>query len=361
MELGDRNMDRPTDNPVTGQAAEPTSRQSSVQTRARHHRPRFNPLAKALGRKKRDPAPPDMSSSPVVDLNGLSPVTAHARRGHLPTIPEPVAVSARGGRHEATPSVQMTTVRYASDPSAPHQPGAGTGGQDGVSSRDEADEEGGTSRSSKPFLLCLPRPKSRHVRSQAVSCFISGIFALVLLAIYVGLTQSNTLRQGELSILIALVILAAGAFFFFSAVRLWLAVFRPERENRRRAHIMGPSRYVVPPKPIPVVLARDEEAAGIESQAVKSRPPAYGLWRESVRVDPNRLFWQRNQSPAMPELRTGPRPPSYASEDGITYVVEARPRSTLPPRGTVHQADVLESMHRPANHVGGPHQQQRHH
>lgn len=29
-------------------------------------------------------------------------------------------------------------------------------------------------------------------------------------------------------------------------------------------------------------MARDEEAAGIESDATKMEPPAYGLWRESV-------------------------------------------------------------------------------
>jgi hypothetical protein len=34
--------------------------------------------------------------------------------------------------------------------------------------------------------------------------------------------------------------------------------------------------------PIRVALARDEEAAGIESPATKIPPPAYGLWRESV-------------------------------------------------------------------------------
>lgn len=27
--------------------------------------------------------------------------------------------------------------------------------------------------------------------------------------------------------------------------------------------------------------------------------------------------------------RSGPRPPSYASEDGVSYVIEARPRSTV--------------------------------
>lgn len=44
----------------------------------------------------------------------------------------------------------------------------------------------------------------------------------------------------------------------------------------------GPSGYAVPRQPIRVVLARDEEAAGIESDATKTNPPAYGLWRESV-------------------------------------------------------------------------------
>lgn len=31
--------------------------------------------------------------------------------------------------------------------------------------------------------------------------------------------------------------------------------------------------------------------------------------------------------------RAGPRPPSYASEDGVSYVIEARPRSTVVPLG----------------------------
>jgi len=57
------------------------------------------------------------------------------------------------------------------------------------------------------------------------------------------------------------------------------------------------------------------------------------------RVDPNRIFWQRNEaagtSPAssnQPEARpsTANRPPSYISEEGIDYVIEAQPRSIAP-------------------------------
>ncbi len=46
--------------------------------------------------------------------------------------------------------------------------------------------------------------------------------------------------------------------------------------------MVGPGGYANPVVPIRVNLARDEEAAGIESEATKIPPPAYGLWRESV-------------------------------------------------------------------------------
>ncbi len=59
-------------------------------------------------------------------------------------------------------------------------------------------------------------------------------------------------------------------------------------------------------------------------------------------MDPNRIYWQRNEE--APEAveeeeeeprtasrgRSAPRPPSYASDDGVSYVVEARPRSIAP-------------------------------
>lgn len=46
--------------------------------------------------------------------------------------------------------------------------------------------------------------------------------------------------------------------------------------------MVGPGGYAEPVVPIRVNLARDEEAAGIENDATKVPPPAYGLWRESV-------------------------------------------------------------------------------
>jgi hypothetical protein len=56
---------------------------------------------------------------------------------------------------------------------------------------------------------------------------------------------------------------------------------RPDVEQQLPSMI-GPGGFANPAEPIQIALARDEEAAGIESEATKVPPPAYGLWRESV-------------------------------------------------------------------------------
>jgi hypothetical protein len=91
--------------------------------------------------------------------------------------------------------------------------------------------------------------------------------------------------------------------------------------------------------------------------------PANGLKK---RVDPNRIYWQRNEDlPRTPEeedvpspsdagprrQRSGsPRPPSYASDDGVSYVVEAQPRSVAPTTDVplpVHPSEVGRVALRP--------------
>jgi hypothetical protein len=59
----------------------------------------------------------------------------------------------------------------------------------------------------------------------------------------------------------------------------------PERamfEHGGPRQMFGPGGYAMPRRPIRVVMARDEEAAGLESETVTIKPPAYGAWRESV-------------------------------------------------------------------------------
>lgn len=195
----------------------------------------------------------------------------------------------------------------------------------------------------KRFLFCFPWVKSRRIRSHILRCFVSGVFLMLMLAVYLVLSITKNINSNEFTVLLILVILFATIFFCHGLIRICMLIVRPPRdEDEERPPLprfMEPGGYAIPRRPIHVILARDEEAAGNESTANKLQPPAYGLWRESVRVDPDRLYWQRNDqahTEGSEEEHARPatartRPPSYASDDGVTYVVEARPRSMVPP------------------------------
>lgn len=178
----------------------------------------------------------------------------------------------------------------------------------------------------------------------------------------------------EVHVLFIMIVLGTTIFFCHSLIRLCMLILHPPSQD---ATVQGMPNMVqpegfVPVRPIRVHLARDEELADAyassddeddhregDANAVsdpekgpKLPPPAYGLWRSSVRVDPNLLHWQRVEpSSPPPELpgrdsrsssntgsRSGsvsgaaeaPRPPSYVSDDGVDYVVEAAPRSVAP-------------------------------
>ena len=181
----------------------------------------------------------------------------------------------------------------------------------------------------------------------------------------------------EIHVLFIMIVLATTIFFCHALIRLCMLILRPPPEAPPSIPNMSSPEGFVPVRPIRVHLARDEELAdssdeeaAIEGDGshrefggdpekekeVKMPPPAYGLWRSSVRVDPNLLHWQRVEDAAPPTsglrnsvqpgagprsgsvssatgdpaLREGPRPPSYMSDDGVEYVVEARARSIAP-------------------------------
>jgi hypothetical protein len=189
-----------------------------------------------------------------------------------------------------------------------------------------------------------------------------------------ALSLTKNVSSNEFTILMIIIILFVTVFFCHSVIRLCMLVVKSRKREQAAARgqipeMIGTGGYAIPREPIPVVLARDEEAAGIESEATKTGPPAYGVWRESVvgsspnskpaddggslttalqRVDPNRLYWMRNQHASADEVSdlssssgpessqssgsrvNVPRPPSYSSDDGVSYVVDARPRSMAP-------------------------------
>lgn len=104
-----------------------------------------------------------------------------------------------------------------------------------------------------------------------------------------SLSITKNINTSEFTVLLILVILFITIFFCHSLVRLCMLIMRnkanPDDPDGQRQHLpemMGPGGYAIPRRPIRVVLARDEEAAGIESEATKTDPPAYGRWRESV-------------------------------------------------------------------------------
>ena len=108
--------------------------------------------------------------------------------------------------------------------------------------------------------------------------------------------------------------------------------------------------YAIPAQPVPITFGEAAQTSyfapdyysphsrgGTPDRGIAPPPPAYGIWRESVRVDPNRIYWTRNpnadatpiraqhtdtlaklegrgggeEEAARPALR---RPPSYASD-----------------------------------------------
>jgi hypothetical protein len=101
-----------------------------------------------------------------------------------------------------------------------------------------------------------------------------------------ALSVTKNINNSEFTILLILIILFVTIFFCHGLIRLCMLIVRPksdEDENRARLpEMFGPGGYAVPRRPIRVLLARDEEAAGLESETTKLQPPAYGLWRESV-------------------------------------------------------------------------------
>ncbi|KAF1943526.1 hypothetical protein EJ02DRAFT_343065 [Clathrospora elynae] len=227
--------------------------------------------------------------------------------------------------------------------------------------------------------------KGTAARGKMIACIVSGTFLITVLAIYLAIALTNRNLGQEIHILFILVLLTITIFFCHSLIRLCMLMLHPPRQEHRPSvpAMIGPDGFQ-PIVPIRVHLARDEEVEVAEEVVENDMdidiedaeklppppPPAYGLWRSSVRVNPNLLHWQRADaestrvsaisstmysrsvsvsaaavppSPLGPlplaagararastvSVAEGPRPPSYASEDGVSYILEAAPRSTV--------------------------------
>ncbi|KAJ4375571.1 hypothetical protein N0V86_007104 [Didymella sp. IMI 355093] len=214
----------------------------------------------------------------------------------------------------------------------------------------------------------MPFVRGTAARGKLMACTISGTFLITVLTAYLGIALTNKDIGQEIHILFILILLSITIFFCHSLIRLCMLMLNPPREVQRQAvPNLTASEGFQPIVPIPVRLARDDEIDSDdndmedgddpEKEKLPPPPPAYGLWRSSVRVDPNLLHWQRvednrtQSAISMPRSsRNGsvvaasthdepaaepvdaPRPPSYVSEDGVSYITEAAPRSVAPPQ-----------------------------
>ncbi|KAF2401955.1 hypothetical protein EJ06DRAFT_369485 [Trichodelitschia bisporula] len=211
---------------------------------------------------------------------------------------------------------------------------------------------------------CLPM--RGPTRGKALACFVSGVFLAAILTTYLTIALTVKGLGQELHVLFILTIVGTLIFFVHSLIRVCILHLRPKNQQRleRIPSVAGPEGFQ-PTVPIRVHLARDEEIVAraedgtveeAKLESLKAPPPAYGLWRCSVRVNPALLHWQRvgdsssadgstspqssQMSPVSPAAsshtpemsqtaQVGPRPPSYVSDDGVDYIVTAAPRSTV--------------------------------
>ncbi|PLN77720.1 hypothetical protein BDW42DRAFT_176386 [Aspergillus taichungensis] len=185
--------------------------------------------------------------------------------------------------------------------------------------------------------------RAKAYRKKLITLVASAAFLIVVLAVFLAFSVANSNLGQELYILLIFMLLILSIVFFHSLIRFFMAIGRGSQfTGNHIPHNVGPSGYAQPERPIPVVLAGDEELLAESHRSAQEKipppPPAYGLWRSSVRINPDLLYWQRVEERARSSKKsdrasrganktTAPRPPSYTSDDGIDYVVEAQPRS----------------------------------
>jgi hypothetical protein len=101
--------------------------------------------------------------------------------------------------------------------------------------------------------------------------------------------NSATHLGQEIHILLIFMILILSIIFCHALIRFAMEVLQDPGSAFARNRIpsrVGPMGYAQPDRPIPVMLAGDEEALVENDGAVREKvtvpPPAYGLWRSSV-------------------------------------------------------------------------------
>lgn len=163
---------------------------------------------------------------------------------------------------------------------------------------------------------------------------MSGIILCVALTIFLALTISKTVKSPAFRPVSLVLIILLTIIFCHDLIRLCMLASAPKGslDYSDAFRMQSPTASIARPRePIRIILASDEELSLHDEQhpvvveedenvAVAPPPPAYGLWRGSVRVDPELVHWQpverpagREEPPPLLNPSSLTRPPSYCS------------------------------------------------
>lgn len=208
-------------------------------------------------------------------------------------------------------------------------------------------------KKSKEERYCLPTVMNRQIRYKIIGSLVSGSLLILLLTIYLALAVSGSISDQSVHIVMIILILFVTMLFCHFLIRLCMLSIRlRDRTKRRVKRVLRPAddeELAQPQTPIPIILARDEEMGlhgtgnGNNSNSpVQPPPPAYGVWRSSVRADPDLIHWQRIDRQSLrqcegdtPDLAQHPamRPPSYHPQEAeaSSSIYSASPLPILQP------------------------------
>ncbi|KAL9010369.1 MAG: hypothetical protein Q9173_004693 [Seirophora scorigena] len=202
-------------------------------------------------------------------------------------------------------------------------------------------ERSSLSRKPRQKRGCFSAIQDRQIKHKLIGLLISGALLVILLTIYLSLAVSGSVAGSDFHVVMIVVTLVLTMILCHFIIRLCMLCFRFRarvlRRERERSCTMDEGAeegYAQPETPIPIILARDEELglhedASADSDSVRPvqhPPPAYGLWRSSVRANPDLIHWQRNDGSLLrqcegetPDLAQHPamRPPTYHSREPL--------------------------------------------
>ncbi|KAH6643144.1 hypothetical protein C7974DRAFT_302833 [Boeremia exigua] len=228
----------------------------------------------------------------------------------------------------------------------------------------------------------MPFVRGAAARGKLIACIISGSFLVVVLSTYLAIALTNKDIGQEIHILFILLLLSITIFFCHSLIRLCMLLLNPpppssSSSTSAPAFQLNPAGFS-PEIPIPVRLARDDDLVSDsedewdekhEKEALPPPPPAYGLWRSSVRADPNLLHWARvegaraESAVSMPRSRNGsvvassvgaPNAPGATGAAGAQSVVAEPVVGPRPPSYVLDDAHAAGGFAAPAPSAGSP-------